>query len=122
MARSIPEWIGKTDDTPVPDRVKLRVFEKYGGRCYLSGEKIWLGHKWEIEHVIALSAGGQNREGNLAPVLKEHHQEKTRSDMKFKAKSYRIRKRNAGIRKKSRFPGSRDSRYKKKIDGRVVER
>ena len=28
----------------------------------------------------------------------------------------------AGIRKKSKFPGSRDSRFKKKIDGSVVER
>ena len=33
MIRTTPEWIGKTDDTPVPPHVRLRIFERFGGIC-----------------------------------------------------------------------------------------
>jgi 5-methylcytosine-specific restriction protein A len=36
MPRSVAEWIGKTDNTPVPPRVKMRIFERHNGRCYLT--------------------------------------------------------------------------------------
>lgn len=122
MARSVPEWIGKTDDTPIPDRVKLRVFERYHGRCYLSGIRLTPG-TWEIEHKIAIINGGENRESNLAPVSKgKVHREKTIEDLKIKTRSYKVRKRNVGIRKKSKFPGSRDSAWKRKVDGTWVKR
>jgi hypothetical protein len=55
--RSIPEWIADHDDQKIPDRVKLRVFERYHGRCYLSGKKIVPGDKWEIEHIKAIALG-----------------------------------------------------------------
>lgn len=122
MARELPEWIGKTDDSPIPDRVKVRVFEKYGGRCYLSGIRLTPG-TWEIEHIIAIINGGENRESNLAPVSKgKVHREKTREDVKIKAITYRKKKAHIGLRKKSRFPGSKDSPWRKKIDGTVVKR
>ena len=38
--RAVPEWIGATPDTKVPERVRLRVFNAYGGVCYLSKRKI----------------------------------------------------------------------------------
>ena len=31
MARSVAEWVGATPDTPVPPRVRLRVFERDEG-------------------------------------------------------------------------------------------
>lgn len=58
MSRAVEEWIGRSDDTPVPARVRLRVFEAYGGRCYLSGRKIMAGDKWEIKHKLAIILGG----------------------------------------------------------------
>lgn len=97
--RSVDEWIGITDDTKVPPRVRLRIFERAGGVCHLSGRKIQPGEKWELEHIKALCNGGEHRESNLAPALVEPHKVKTRADRKAKAKSDRIRKRNAGIRK-----------------------
>jgi 5-methylcytosine-specific restriction endonuclease McrA len=97
--RSIPEWKGKTDDTPVPPRVRLRVFNRFGGVCYLSGKAIRPGDKWEIEHVIALSNGGEHRESNMAPALVVPHRAKTKQDRKLKAKVDRVRKRHLGIRK-----------------------
>jgi 5-methylcytosine-specific restriction enzyme A len=75
-----------------------------------------------LEHVVALCNGGEHRESNLAPALVAPHKVKTAEDRKIKARSDRIRKRAAGIKKDSRFPCSRKSKWKKKIDGTVVLR
>lgn len=120
--RSTAEWIGKTDDTPVPPRVRARVFIRDGGICHLSGRKIRPGEKWEVEHVVALCNGGEHRESNMAPALVEPHKVKTAADRRVKAKDDRVRKRHLGIRKPSKFACARNSRFKKKITGEVVLR
>ena len=97
--RSVPEWIGKSDDSHIPARVRLRVFLRHNGTCYLSGRKIRPGEKFEMEHVLALSLGGENRESNLAPALVAPHKIKTKSDRRAKAKNDRVRKRHLGIKK-----------------------
>jgi 5-methylcytosine-specific restriction protein A len=108
--RSVEEWIGKTDDTPVPPRVKLRVFEKYEGRCYLSGRKIVPGDEWDAEHMIAIINGGQNRESNLAPALKAPHKVKTKSDLAEKSKVASVRKKHLGLVKSKRTMGGKNFR------------
>lgn len=122
MSREVPEWIGKTDDAAIPPRVRLRIFERMGGKCHLSGIKIQPGDAWDIDHIVALINGGAHRESNLAPALRSEHRKKTAADVKQKAKNDRVRKRHLGIKKPSRFPGSRNSRFKKKMDGTVVLR
>lgn len=97
--RTVEEWIGKTDDAKIPPRVRLRVFERYNGTCYLSGVKIQPGDKWEVEHILALCLGGEHRENNMAPALVDPHREKTTKDRKMKAKIDRVRKRHIGIKK-----------------------
>src|SRR3954453_13465734 len=98
MARNLPEWIGATHDTPVPPRVKIRVFEAYGGRCHWSGRKITAGDPWDVDHVNALINGGENRESNLAPILRgKIHREKTKRDLSEKAKIARIRAKHLGV-------------------------
>ena len=52
--RSVPEWIGATDDAAIPPRVRLRVFNRYGGICQLSGRKIMPGNEWDADHIKAL--------------------------------------------------------------------
>lgn len=99
MARAIEEWIGRTPDTPAPPRVRLRVFEKHNGVCYLSGRKIMAGDKWQLEHPLAIINGGENRESNMAPALVEPHKVKTAADLAQKAKNDRVRKRHLGIKK-----------------------
>lgn len=59
--RAVPEWIGATPDTPIPKRVKDRIWLREGGRCYLTGRKIQIGDAFEFEHVIAITLGGENR-------------------------------------------------------------
>ena len=95
--RSVPEWIGATPDTPVPPRVKARVFLAYEGRCYLSSRRIMPGEAWECDHITAIINGGENRETNLAPALKDKHREKTDGDLELKSKTARQRAKHLGI-------------------------
>jgi 5-methylcytosine-specific restriction protein A len=123
LARSVPEWVGKTDDSPVPARVKLRVFLAFGGRCQCGcGRRIGPGEPWECDHTVALVNGGENRESNLRPLLAQHHKTVTVADLAEKSKVARTAKKHLGLKKRSRFPGSRDSAFKKKLDGTVVRR
>jgi 5-methylcytosine-specific restriction enzyme A len=115
MSRKLPEWVGKTDDSPVPPRVRLRVYERFGGRCYLSSRLIRAGDDWDCDHIVALCNGGTHRESNLAPVLRELHQEKTAEDVKLKSTDRRKRMKHLGIHGKKRKMGYR------KFDGRVVK-
>lgn len=103
MSRTVPEWIGKTDDTPVPPRVRLRVFERYEGRCYITGRKIRPGDAWECDHVKAIINGGENRESNLAPALADKHRHKTDADLSTKSKTARMKAKHLGVFPQSPF-------------------
>lgn len=104
--RTPPEWIGKTADTPIPDHVKLRIWDREGGRCYLTGRKLRAG-EYDFEHVIALAnwtgEGHGNRESNIRLAYRPAHREKTKQDRQDKAKSDRVRKKHIGIRKPSKM-------------------
>ena len=123
MPRSVPEWIGKTDDSPIPPRVKLRVFEHHNGICHRSGRKIRPGELWQCDHIVALVNGGEHRESNLAPILLDEHKIKTAEDVALKAKINRKKAYHLGLKKKSRpIPGSKASGLKKGFDGIVRRR
>lgn len=108
--REVPEWIGSSPDAKVPPRVRLRVFEKYEGRCYLSGRKILAGETWELEHIKALINGGEHRESNFAPALKDAHKAKTKADLAKKSKVARVRKKHLGLVKPKRTLGGKNFR------------
>lgn len=122
--RKTPEWIGTSDDARIPDRVRLRVFLRYNGACQCGcGHKIVTGEPWQCDHRIALVNGGENRENNLVPLLLAHHQSKTKNDLVTKSKTYRKRKAHLGLKQsRNPLPGSRASKWKKKISGEVVRR
>lgn len=94
--RSVEEWIGKTPDTKVPDRIRDRVFARAKGVCHLSGRKIAAGEKWELEHKKALAFGGEHREANLAPALVAAHREKTSQEVSDLAKADRMGRKHRG--------------------------
>jgi 5-methylcytosine-specific restriction enzyme A len=96
--RTVAEWIGKTDDARVPPRVRLRVFERHGGICHLSGVKIVPGMAWDLDHIVALVNGGNHCESNLAPALKAPHRVKTAKDVAEKSAIARVRKKALGIK------------------------
>lgn len=103
MPREVPEWMGKTPDTKVPDRVRVRIFEREGGRCWISGRKIMAGEPWDMDHKIALINGGEHRESNLFPALRDKHREKTAEDVAEKAKTYAVKAKHLLPRKPSRL-------------------
>lgn len=102
--RSVDEWIAKHDDQAIPPRVRLRIFEKFGGICQLSQRKIMPGDEWQVDHIVALWRGGSHRESNLQPVLKIPHREKSTEEQSIQAKCDRIRKKHLNIWPKSRTP------------------
>lgn len=124
MTRSTDEWIGKTDDSAIPPRVRLRVFEAHGGICHLSGRRIQAGEPWDCDHVVALVNGGEHRESNLAPALRDKHREKTALDVREKSIVRRKRMKSLGIApKKGRpMPGSKASGFRKRMNGEVERR
>lgn len=117
MARSTPEWIGKTDNTQAPPRVRIRCFEHNNRKCHLCGQNILVGDKWELDHIIALINGGENRQSNLAPAHKKCHRRKTAQDVAEKSKIARIKARHIGAAEKRPW-----SKFKKRMDGTVVDR
>lgn len=124
MSRAVPEWIGKTDDSAIPPRVRLRVFEAHGGVCHLSGRRIQAGEPWDCDHIVALVNGGMHRESNLAPALRDKHRAKTADDVREKSIVRRKQMKFLGITpKKGRpMPGSKASGLRKRMNGEVERR
>lgn len=103
MSRAVPEWIGKTPDSRPPAHVRLRIFERYRGACHWSGILIRPGDLWDVDHVTALINGGENRESNMAPILRgKPHKEKTAVDVAEKSMVYRKRAAHLGLKSKKR--------------------
>jgi 5-methylcytosine-specific restriction enzyme A len=99
VSRTVTEWIGKTDDEPVPDRVRVRVFDKFGGICQECGVKI-VGKRWVCDHRKAIINGGANRESNLGPIHEACDKTiKTPNDVAEKARTYRKRKSALGVKR-----------------------
>ena len=108
MSRALPEWIGKSPDSAVPPRVRVRIFDKYEGRCQCGcNRKITAGERWDCEDTIALINGGQRRESNLKPWLAEHHPKKTAADVAEKSRVYRKRAKFLGVAPKRKSIQSR---------------
>ncbi len=118
MPRKVPEWKGKNDDTRVPARVKARVFDRYNGRDYITGQKIRPGDRWECDHERALCNGGKNTESNLRPILSPTHKAKTPRDRKLKAKTDRTKQKHIGITK----PKTPKGNLVRGVDGIVRDR
>lgn len=95
--RAVPEWVGASPDSTPPPRVRLRIFDRDGGVCHISGRKIRAGEAWQLDHKIALCNGGLNVESNLAPALTAPHKAKTAQDVAEKAIIYRKRAKHLGI-------------------------
>lgn len=119
--RAVEEWIGKNDNEAAPPRVKVRVFDRAGKCCEECDRPIRGKLRAEFDHKTALINGGENREKNLQVLCHECHGLKTKKDVAEKSYVYRSKARRI-VRKPSRFACSRDSKFKKRIDGTVVAR
>jgi 5-methylcytosine-specific restriction protein A len=105
MPREVAEWIGKTDDTPAPPRVRLRVWDRCEGKCHRCARAIPTGDAWILEHFIALINGGENRERNLCLTCSWCKPIKDAEDVAVKAETYRVRSKHILPREPSRLKG-----------------
>jgi 5-methylcytosine-specific restriction endonuclease McrA len=112
--RSVDEWIGKTDDSAIPPRVRLRVFTRADGRCAHCGLAIRGSLTPAYDHINPLINGGPNRESNIQLLCVPCHKLKTVGDVAEKAVVYRKRLKAVGIKKRKRtIPG-------RHFDGRPI--
>lgn len=103
MPRSVPAWIGKTDDTAIPTRVRLRVWDREQGKCHRCARKIPVGDAWIIEHRLAIILGGPNAEQNLCLSCSWCKTAKDAEDVAAKADTARVRSKHLGMRPPSKF-------------------
>ncbi len=124
MSRKVEEWIAEHDDQAIPTRVKLRIWEREEGRCWISGRKIMPGDLFDYDHKVALINGGEHRESNLFPALRDKHREKTKEDVAEKAAHNKAHAKRLGIDKPKYppMPGTKRSGLKRGFDGIVRKR
>lgn len=80
--------------------------------------------RWEAHHNVLHTNGGESTGENLLPMLYKCHRKQTAEvDIPAAAKTKRIAKKHLGLKRSSRpMPGSRDSAWKRKMDGTIVKR
>jgi hypothetical protein len=119
------EDVGTTRRKPLTPTQRLKLFEAWHGCCCICERKIQAGEKWIDEHIRPLGLGGTNYLDNRGPAhvvcadAKTHGED---GDLARIAKAKRQKMRHVGIRPPSRFPTSKTSRFKQKINGDLVDR
>lgn len=102
---------------------RAKLFLEQEGRCYLCG--LAVKGEWEAEHPIALENGGREDQP-LMVVCLPCHKPKTAKDHAQAAKGRAQAVAQVVPRKYRRkgpaIPGSRDSPWKRKMNGQIVRR
>lgn len=96
MPRTRKSWIGRTDDSKAPPRVRQRVYDAHNGICHICDLPIKPGETWHLDHKKALIAGGENAEGNLAPAHAHCNLAKGQRESAEKAKVAKVRGKHIG--------------------------
>lgn len=123
MSRSVPEWVGKTDDTPPSKACKARIMARQDGICGCGcGVKLGVcGERIEFDHIQALILEGENRESNLQALRPCCHKPKTKRDVAQKAKEAHRRANNYGLKnpkpRGALIPGSKGSGWRRPLNG-----
>lgn len=105
-------------------RERLAIWERDKGICCICKTKVdGVRERWIVEHINALETGGNNDASNLGVAHESCAIEKTKVDHKVGAKLKRIRQKHLGIKAaRTPLPGSRASKWKRKMDGSIVLR
>lgn len=112
---------------------KRDALKRSGGKCEATGSMYGLpsgqrcnadlGYGVDFDHIILDANSKDNSLENCAAICRKCHRWKTdHIDIPTAAKTLRQQDRHLGIRKRSTFPGSRDSNWKKRVNGEVVKR
>lgn len=109
----------------IGERERVAIFQAANGVCHLCNGKIQAGQAWEVSHDIPLELGGADDASNMLPAHKKCHRHHTATvDIPAIAKAKRREARHIGAKPPSRnpLPGSKTSRWKRKMNGSIVER
>jgi 5-methylcytosine-specific restriction protein A len=120
--KGIKEWVGKNDDSAIPDTIRRRVKMLAKDLCKHCGNRIRFGG--EVDHVIALANWNPteekphgNRESNLQYLCKNCHKPKTARDVAEKSRTAKANIKLGSLKRKRKgFWGWR------KFDGTLVHR
>src|SRR6266571_875124 len=115
MSRAVNEWIGASDDQAIPTRVKLRIFERGGGRCASCGLRCGGKLRPAYDHITAIVNGGRNQESNVQLLCVPCHAVKTKLDVAEKSITARKRAKHLGIK-----PNRKITRWRR-FDGSIRE-
>jgi 5-methylcytosine-specific restriction endonuclease McrA len=121
-------WIIPEERDRLSEKAIAKLFLAQDGLCLLCGQRLEVkGHRpvgFIDEHMKPLWKGGKNDIENRALVCKPCAGDKTSAEATERAKSTQIFRKYAGIKKRKGppMPGSRDSQYKRTMDGRTIKR
>lgn len=104
MARSVPEWVGRTDDSMPGKNVRNRISLRTGDACAECKKAFGPTNRPHCDHVLALADGGENREGNLQMLCTDCHKAKTSLEAAARAKTRSIRSKHLGLDKAINAP------------------
>lgn len=103
-------------------KIKLAAFQRANGVCEMCGAQLKPG-RIEYDHRVPCALGGEATLKNCECICRECHSEKTHGqDRPAIYKAQRLEKKDAGIRKRSRWPAGKDAPFKQKIGGGIVPR
>jgi 5-methylcytosine-specific restriction endonuclease McrA len=112
-----------TKRTTITPKRRAEVFRDAGGICHLCSRKIAPGEPWDVEHPKAIGLGGADDKTNWLPAHKDCHAGKSREDIRIMRKADRQMKKAIGVKtSRNPLPGGKRSKWKKRMDGTVVER
>lgn len=84
MARTVAEWVGKTDDAMPGIHVLLRLYALQNGICACPDQCGLVMNldrdEIDCDHKTPLRDGGENRESNLQLMFRAHHRSKTKAE------------------------------------------
>jgi 5-methylcytosine-specific restriction protein A len=99
MTRTVQEWEATNDNQAIPARVKVRVFDRSGGKCAECTLPIQGKLRPAYDHIQAIINGGQHREANLQLLCVPCHAVKTKADVAEKSVTARVRAKHLGLKK-----------------------
>ena len=116
------EDVGTTARGHLSTRRKLAIWEREKGLCMMCSCRLTPG-AFIFEHVIPLELGGPDTDDNIRLTCLPCAGEKTRKDHRNAAKAKRVKAKHLGLKKsKNPLPGSKGSKWRKKMDGSVEPR
>ena len=106
------------DRRSISQKRRAEICLRQNGLCAMCGAKLLPG-KFEIDHETALVHSGSNEDDNLRALCTSPcHRSKTKKDVQAQAKVERIAW-GGRQRKGPPMPGSKNTKFKKHMDGSV---